>query len=258
MPSRSDIRAVNSANRDIATLVTSQITAFWRGVDVSTPESAREALNGFVPELVRTYGEAAALVAANFYDDLRDKARAKGSFQAVLADPVAVAQVQGMIRWAVGPLAGEPAYDTEITNDAGARERVTVPAVPPDPRSALKRVTLAAVRLARQPGRLTIADNARRDPAKARWARVPSGKTCAFCSLLASRGAVYQSRDTAGMRHYHDDCDCEPTPMWDGDDYPEGYDPDALYSQYQAARADAGSGQVKPILSALRQQQGIA
>lgn len=49
--------------------------------------------------------------------------------------------------------------------------------------------------------------------AKTRWARVPGMKACWFCLMLASRGAVYETRETAlidsssGDR-FHDHCDC--------------------------------------------------
>ncbi len=65
------------------------------------------------------------------------------------------------------------------------------------------------------------------------WARVPKGKTCNWCRMLASRGAVYFSADSAGeSRKYHGDCDCQPVLVRDERDYPPGYDPDELYQEY--------------------------
>lgn len=61
----------------------------------------------------------------------------------------------------------------------------------------------------------TILSNAARDKeAGVRFARVPTGsETCTFCSMLASRGAVYHSRKTAGEQsHYHRRCDCKIVP----------------------------------------------
>lgn len=55
-----------------------------------------------------------------------------------------------------------------------------------------------------------------------RWARIPTGAyTCAFCLLLASRGAVYKSSESAGLGGFdHDDCDCLVVPVYDTEDYP--------------------------------------
>lgn len=90
------------------------------------------------------------------------------------------------------------------------------------------------------------------------WARVPEGaKPCEFCLMLASRGEVYQSEESAGGdgNEYHGDCRCVPTLVAGPDTYPEGYDPGALYDQYDAARQAAGSGDPKAILAEMRAQR---
>lgn len=97
------------------------------------------------------------------------------------------------------------------------------------------------------------------------WARVPAGaKPCAFCLMLASRGEVYQSEESAGGlgNEYHGDCRCIPTLVAGKDSYPEGYDPDALYKNYDAAASAAvgnarlGRDQTAKILAELRRQNG--
>lgn len=46
-----------------------------------------------------------------------------------------------------------------------------------------------------------------------RWARSPSSGACDFCMMLATRGAVYLSRDrAAGKGGYHTHCRCLPVP----------------------------------------------
>jgi hypothetical protein len=48
---------------------------------------------------------------------------------------------------------------------------------------------------------------------KIRYARVPIGKTCAFCIMICGRGFVYLSAETAGISAaYHDNCDCQIMP----------------------------------------------
>lgn len=122
-----------------------------------------------------------------------------------------------------------------------------------DPKSSLATLT---DELVKEPYRETIRRTA--EASLVRWARVPTGaKTCAFCLVLASRGAVYRSEDTAGAK-YHGDCDCMPVMSRTDDDLPEGYNPYELYGQYTEARKSAGSGDLKAILAELRKQQGIA
>lgn len=83
----------------------------------------------------------------------------------------------------------------------------------------------------------TIVANAGRDRKKGvRFARVPTGaETCTFCLMLASRGAVYHTRKTAGeFSRFHRGCDCKV--MVGFEDNPdaelvEGVRPEELRSQ---------------------------
>lgn len=86
----------------------------------------------------------------------------------------------------------------------------------------------------------TIMANAKRDRKKgARFARVPSGaETCTFCLMLAGRGAVYHTRQTAGeFKHFHRHCDCKVVPGFEDDpmaELVEGYRPRELYDRWKA------------------------
>ena len=83
----------------------------------------------------------------------------------------------------------------------------------------------------------TIIANVGRDRDKgAMFARVPTGiETCTFCLMLASRGAVYHTRKTAGeWRHFHRGCDCKVEPSFEGDSDAEvvqGVKPRELYER---------------------------
>ncbi len=89
----------------------------------------------------------------------------------------------------------------------------------------------------------TILANAERDAKHGvRFARVPTGyETCTFCLMLASRGAVYSTRQTAGeFRHFHRGCDCKVVPgfMCDPDaELVEGCKPEVLRRQWKRIEA---------------------
>lgn len=84
----------------------------------------------------------------------------------------------------------------------------------------------------------TIVANVGRDRDKgARFARVPAGtETCTFCLMLASRGAVYHTRETAGeFKHFHRNCDCKVVPSFEGDpdaELVQGVKPRELYRKW--------------------------
>jgi len=235
MPSKADVERFADANRNVRALVLAELEALWRSLDTMNANATRDLLLDAVPLLVASYGDVAATVAADFYDEARDASRVAGRFS---ARPVASFDLEGLlgqVRYAVGPL-----YSAA-----------------PDPDAALGRLALKVDEYTLQQGRETIAESVARDPAKPRWARVPAGDTCKFCIVLASRGAVYRSAESAGQgRKFHGKCDCQATPIWPKEPLPEGYDPDALYEQYNAARKEAGSGRLKPILAAMRAESG--
>lgn len=81
--------------------------------------------------------------------------------------------------------------------------------------------------------------NAQRDDKKPRFARVPTGsETCTFCLMLASRGFVYYSEETAGaFDHWHPHCDCRIIQGYPGDKV-DGYDPDELYRRWKEQLAN--------------------
>lgn len=185
-----------------------------------SPEAARDELLAALPGITDRYGDLVAVAAAEWYEELR-AAEAAGRFTAIAASPAPVAQVQGTARWAVGKF-----WEGTTLDAFGVLS------------GAVQRYVAFA-------GRSTIARNARLDPDKPRFARVPRGAhTCAWCMMLASRGWVYLSKETAGIAegHYHDDCDCAIVPSWDADkEHIEGYDPDVMYEKYLAAREATGS-----------------
>ncbi|MEE8739037.1 MAG: hypothetical protein SOI66_09060 [Bifidobacterium sp.] len=89
--------------------------------------------------------------------------------------------------------------------------------------------------------RLTMQRNLRIDPTHPRWARVPRGAvTCAFCLMLASRGFVYLSDESAGLHNaFHTHCDCDIVPSW-GRQTLIGYDQSQYADMWHRANSDGG------------------
>jgi len=233
MVERDDIERFRLANADLSERVRLELDGFFHSLDLTKPELARDALLEFMPILTDQYGAVAATMAAEWYEELRANSGASGRFRAVAAPGVPAEAVEAKVRFLAGHL------------------------WTPDPLAMLGGLLVAADKYVKQPSRDTMASNARREGV--RFARVPTGaKTCAFCLMLASRDAVYASKKSAGdlgSGHgdgYHGDCDCLVTPIRKPSDYPQGYLPDDYYAKYQAARKEAGSGDIKDISAALR------
>ncbi|WP_406083101.1 hypothetical protein OHA01_26330 [Micromonospora zamorensis] len=236
MATPADVAAFRATQADVVTLALAELADWWQQLlALLTGDVPVAQIETVTADLVAVYGDAAALAAVDWYDELRDQADVRGTFRARMAEPAPREQAAAVARWAVGPLFGAQ----------------------PDPAKSLEHLSGGVQRLVLQPGRQTIATNVDQDPADARWARVPSGPTtCAFCRLLASRGAVYHSEESAGglATSFHSLCDCVPTPVWPGEQEP--YDVDALVDEYSNARAEAG-GNPKAILAQMRKDLGI-
>lgn len=234
MATPAEVATYRSSQQDVVTLARRALTDWWASLDTADPRAAAAQLQQFLPELVASYGDVAATVAADWYDELRDQVQVRSRYRAALAEPLPDEQVKAAARWAAGPLFGDS----------------------PDRGKSLDLLRGTVQRLVQQGGRSTIHRNVVDDPSGARWARVPTGaKTCAWCRMMASRGAVYLSRRSAGGHNdWHNDCDCQPTPVWPHQTLP--YDVDGLYQQYLDARAKAG-GSPTAITAQMRQDLGI-
>lgn len=231
MTTRNDVNRLGESNRRLVAMARADLEELVKRIDFSNAGLARDALLEIVPDLVREYGDIAASVAADWYEEVRAAAGVASAHTATLSAGVDVAQVQGSVRWAAGSLWGE------------------------NPTEALALLNGAMQRFISYSTRDTIARNVAGDRSKPRYARVPSGATtCAFCEMLASRGFVYHSKQTAGMRRdFHDDCNCQIVVEWDADvHHIDGYDPDAMFARYQAARQASGSSDPKDIAAAMR------
>lgn len=97
-----------------------------------------------------------------------------------------------------------------------------------------------------------------------RCALVPQGQTtCAFCTMLASRGFVYKFENLAdAYLKTHNHCDCLLVPSWSSDPRVEGYDPDSLFEIYNDARKNvedsAGKAHTNEILAEMRRVGNVS
>lgn len=92
-------------------------------------------------------------------------------------------------------------------------------------------------------GDVSLLDGAtgKKGKARLRYARVPSGPTCPFCLMLASRGFDYLTPESAGeLSWFHDDCDCRVVAGYDGLKV-KGYDYEGMRRRIGACRETIGT-----------------
>ena len=171
------------AQRDLARI--------WREFDSAF--TARDGLRDVLPRLMEVYGSAAATLAADWYDELRDTLTVKGRFRAIPAELPGNDRTDALARWAVGPLfKPEPDFDAALALVSGGLQRIIANA-----------------------DRETIMGSSVADPRALGWQRVGAGECkTGFCDMLIGRGAVY-TEATADFAS-HDNCKCSAVPAFGG------------------------------------------
>lgn len=200
------------SQQTLVKLAERRLRKFWNSLDLTDGVATRESLERFWPLFLSKYGDVAATLAADRFEELT-------GLRATMVRPVDVERANARMRWAVDPL---------FTGEG----------------DAYGRMALLSDELVKQPGRSTMIRSSSENGIQ--YARVTSGDACTFCVMLASRGAVYASEYAANqLGDYHGACNCSVEPVANAQDMDRltegGYDPDALREQWQeqVAAADA-------------------
>lgn len=173
---------------------------------LAQPEQQRAYLLETVPSAIEYYSFGAAALAADFYDDEREREAAPRLY---IAEPIIadrVIDIRRAVAWA-----SEPLFDGATDVSLGRLADV---------------VQLETSR----PYRDTITINRSRDPAAVGWRRIARASSCRFCKMLADKGAVYIDRTARFAAHGH--CQCTAQPVFSSSEF--GEEANAL--QYMASK----------------------
>lgn len=242
---------------------------------VNAPDDVRDALLDTLPQFVAIYGAAAATLGADWYDELREMADTKRPFRATPAELPDRGRTDALARWAADPMYHPEAHQRAEGSGAGMAAALTLAA------GGLQRIVANA-------HRQTVEESVMADPVLTGYKRHASANACAFCALLATRPAYYNSEQSArvvvgrgtplstnigrtrgrpakGIRargtqslgsKYHDGCHCIAVPVWDGQ-----YEEAPYVAEWREAYAEAPAKPGEPIdlkatLSSMRQTLG--
>jgi hypothetical protein len=102
----------------------------------------------------------------------------------------------------------------------------------------------AMSRMALSAGRGVVLDTVKADPKAIAWARITSGNPCYFCAMLASRGAVYKTAQSAGFEA-HNHCACTAAPVFRKQDVKSLTSKDLAQEWQRATRGLSGKAAIK-------------
>ena len=177
----------------LGTLTAAQMAQLWRLVD---PENLTDTVPAWLDasvRLVQGQHAASALLARRYFQAFRT-AEIGSALPGSLATPAFVRGAVETSLMVTGPVRIERARRQGL--DVGRAATV-----------ALAETARAAQMHSLRGGRDQLMSAVQSDSRALGWARVTSGNACAFCALLAGRGAAYRGEDTAGFEA-HAGCSC--------------------------------------------------
>lgn len=175
--------SLRAETAELVRLADRDLSRLWQLV--ANGAAADEALHDLLPAIVREYGAAGGAMAAEWYDQQREKVDAKSRFFALPVEPDDRG-AHSLVGWALA----------EAKDDKGLQSLIL---------GGVQRRVADHVRY-------TVARNSTADSAARGWRRVGDGNSCEFCSMLLGRGAVY-TEATADFSS-HDHCGCSAEPAW--------------------------------------------
>lgn len=214
---RKELDTYVHARNDIAKAAKAAVVPELRDLDYSDIALARDNAIRIMDGHLRVATDASASLSAEMYDIMRERATGETDYHAEAIsnrDPQATA---GFVRAAIQDVVKDDNVDGFV-NKCASR---------------------CGYEVQKAAGECMY-ENGLKDRKIVRFARVPGGgETCRFCIMLASRGAVYYSRKSAGedKGHYHDNCQCTIQPVFmqskhGAADIVEGYDPKKYKDMY--------------------------
>lgn len=247
---------------DLSTLATHDLVQLFNehGDGEHFPDLLRKAFG----EIVRPYAHAAAMVTARWYRELLPD----NDFKPTPIVDLPGARIDKSVDWAINARTAK-----RVPEDLIPREPVDVKVtVPLDVQ--LGRLSGSSQRMINDASRTTVVRNAEEEGVK--WARLAAEDACAFCKVLALRGAAYNSygvaEDNIGVKRlvvvgrngrprgkrqigesYHDCCRCVAVPERKGTKWkPPDYVTDWADQYRDAKKAAGGASDLKLILAKMR------
>ncbi|PJE24737.1 MAG: hypothetical protein CK431_04365 [Mycobacterium sp.] len=234
--------ALQSIVGDLSTLAVRDLVQLFTQHDDGSDRFG-DLLRGAFGEIVRPYARAAGTITAQWYRELLPG----NDFAPTPIVDLPDARIDKTVDWALN-----------ARGDA----------------KPLDRLAGSSKRMVADASRATVVDNAAQEGIK--WARLAAPDACAFCKVLALRGAVYNTYGIAedeiyvqrtvvvgrngnprGKRavgeSYHDHCRCVAVPIRQGQQWnPPDYVSDWQKQYRDAVKEAGGSHDLKEILSKMR------
>jgi len=236
---------------ELSTAALSELRGLLGAVDGLPQARQRAVVVDAFPDVFDPFAVAASQVSASFYEETRAISGARGGFAAGTLDRVEPGRWHALAGFGTAP---------SVFERGGAALVFSL-------------LSGGLTQVLSEAAADTIIGNAELDPAPVGYQRVPSPGCCAFCGMLASRGAAYTSAEAAGRvvgrgvpvektrgrrggrgggirargsrrlgEDFHDHCRCSAVPVHAGNSVEMQPDADKYFDSYADARARVNAG----------------
>lgn len=213
-----------AAQSFLAVAATRDVLAVWQALNLRDVRQSWPALRTALAALIRDrYGQASVL-GTGYYQQARQAAGIPGMAPRVHVPPPPAQLIDATLD-STGPygLLGRIKTGQQL---ATANENTGVV------------MSGAAQRLISNGARQAVLRSVDADAKAVAWMRVTSANPCAFCSMLAGRGAIYRTQKTADFEA-HSHCSCVAAPVFSREDVKATRD-NPLYQQWKQATKGYG------------------
>lgn len=248
MPTQAEVEEHREAIAGLVILAQADLVGGVGGIDLTDSRRVAAVVRELFPDIAAAYVPAVSTVSADWYEALRLDVDLRQPHTLSVLDVPDVDNLQDAIGDLLTPL---------FTDDEA-----------PTPEDTTNVLDTLAETLVTSTDRQTVRANAAQDRAGPVYARHASANACAFCAMLATRGADYASKESATQvvladskrklgEKYHDNCRCTAVPVWHKVEYEEApYVADWRKSYTAATRELGGSQDTKAILAHMREALG--
>jgi hypothetical protein len=194
----------------------------WQVFDVNAISKSWTTLEPALVALIQARQPISAHLSARYVTDFRRAEQASGFSITAIAPPLTADEIIPNLR-IVGP------GNAQRLAALGRRDVTKI---------TFTNVEGEVTRQVLNGGRTTIVNTVHNDPKAHGYYRVTDGAPCAFCAMLAGRGAVYHSDElSSGGFHAHRKCGCTAEPRYSVDSprTPSAQRWQALYDESAAA-----------------------
>jgi hypothetical protein len=194
-----------SSQAFVAAALTLDVVQAWQSMEPYSIRASWPAVEIMIASAVRTQYRTAALNGSQFYAEMRSIAGVAGVPPSVMPGEIPTELITRVLG-ARGP--GTVLHDVKVLGNGPIQLDRAM-------QHAAVNLSGAATKMVLSGARQAVMQKTDADVKAIGWVRVTSGSCCAFCAMLASRGAVYKSEGSADFEA-HDHCSCAAAPFFTG------------------------------------------